>query len=228
MKIYLDSANLEALKQYPGTIEGMTTNPTIMFKAGVKDYQVFAKEVLATIGNMPISFEVFADEFSEMERQAKIIGSWGGNAYIKIPITNTKGESSLSLIRTLLDAGLKINITAILTDEQIDSLHAILKPEDVVIVSIFAGRIADTGVDPLPIMQRAVTNYKGLPKAEILWASTREILNVSQAEAVGCHIITVPEDILKKLSMKGKDLKELSLDTVKMFYTDAQKAGFKL
>ncbi len=228
MKIYLDSANLEALKQYPGIIEGMTTNPTIMFKAGVKNYQDFAKEVLAVIGNMPISFEVFADEFSEMERQAKIIGSWGGNAYIKIPITNTKGESSLPLIRTLLDAGLKINVTAILTNEQIDALRAILKQEDIVIVSIFAGRIADTGVDPMPIMQRAVTNYKGLPKAEILWASTREILNVSQAEAVGCHIITVPEDILKKLSMKGKDLKELSLDTVKMFYQDAQKAGFTL
>jgi transaldolase len=227
MKIYLDSANLEALKQYP-FIEGMTTNPTIMFKAGVKDYEAFAKEVLNAIGNMPISFEVFADEFPEMERQAKKIGQWGSNAYIKIPITNTKGESSLPLIRTLLDLGLKINVTAILDSEQIDGLRDILKADDVVIVSIFAGRIADTGLDPMPIMQRAVENYKGFTKAEILWASCREVLNVYQAENSGCHIITVPEDILKKLSMKGRDLKELSLDTVKMFYSDAQKAGFKL
>jgi transaldolase len=227
MKIYLDSANLEALKQYP-FIEGMTTNPTIMFKAGVTDYEGFAKDVLSKIGNMPISFEVFADEFAEMERQAKKIGQWGNNAYIKIPITNTKAESSLPLIRNLLDEGLKINVTAILTNEEIDELYNILKPEDVVIVSIFAGRIADTGVDPEPVIKRAVEKYKNLPKAEILWASCREALNVYQAENCGCHIITAPEDILKKLSMKGKNLKDLSLDTVKMFYTDAQKAGFSL
>jgi transaldolase len=227
MKIFLDSANLEALKQYP-VIEGMTTNPSIMFKAGVTDYQAFAQTVLKAIGSMPISFEVFADDFSEMERQAKLIGGLGENCYIKIPITNTKGESSLPLVRKLLDAGLKINITAILTQEQISSLYDVLKPTDDAIVSIFAGRIADTGVDPEPIMKRAVDMYKGLPSSKILWASCREVLNIYQAEKCGCHIITVPEDYLKKLAMKGKDLAELSLDTVKMFYQDSQKAGFKL
>lgn len=227
MKIYLDSANLAAIKQYP-FIEGMTTNPTIMFKAGIKDYEAFAKEVLAAIGAMPISFEVFADEFPEMERQAKKIGQWGNNAYIKIPITNTKGQSALPLIRTLLDLDLRINITAILTNEQIDEVYSILKPEDIVIVSIFAGRIADTGVDPMPTVKRAVEKYKNLPKAEILWASTREIFNVEQAKSAGCHIITVPEEILKKFSMRGKNLKEMSLDTVKTFYTDAVEAGFSL
>lgn len=227
MKIFLDSANLEALKEY-SFIEGMTTNPSIMRKGGVKDYEAFAKEVLSKIGNMPISFEVFADEFEEMERQAKLIKSWGGNAYVKIPITNTKGESSLPLVRKLLDAGIKINITAILTNEQVDSLHDVLKPEDDCIVSIFAGRVADTGVDPMPMMKRAVEKYKDKKRAQILWASCREILNVHQAENAGCHIITVPEGILKKHAMKGKDLKELSLDTVKMFYKDAQEAGFKL
>lgn len=227
MKIFLDSANLEALKQYP-VIEGMTTNPTIMFKAGVKDYQEFAKEVLQAIGGLPISFEVFADDFNEMQRQAKLIQSWGGNSYVKIPITNTKGESCLPLIRKLLDAKLKLNITAILTDEQVDALHAILGATDDLIVSIFAGRIADTGVDPQPIMRRAVEKYKNLPLAKILWASCREALNIYQAESCGCQIITVPEDILKKLALKAKNLSELSLDTVKMFYNDSQKAGFTL
>ena len=227
MKIFLDSANLEALKQYP-VIEGMTTNPSIMFKAGVKDYQGFAKTVLKAIGDMPISFEVFADEFPEMERQAKLIGSWGGNCYIKIPITNTRSEISLPLVRSLLDAGLMLNVTAILTEAQIKALHAVLKPQDDVIVSIFAGRIADTGVDPEPLMKAAVEMYKDLPLAKILWASCREALNIYQAEKCGCHIITVPEDYLKKLSLKNKDLAELSLDTVKMFYSDSQKAGFKL
>lgn len=227
MKIFLDSANLEALKQYP-VIEGMTTNPSIMFKAGVTDYQGFAKTVLKAIGDMPISFEVFSDDFSEMERQAKLINSWGGNIYIKIPITNSKGESSLPLVKTLLDSGLKINITAILTEEQIASLHNVLNPKDDVIVSIFAGRIADTGVDPEPIMRQSVEKYKDLPLAKILWASCREALNIYQAENCGCHIITVPEDYLKKLQMKGNPLAEVSLDTVKMFYADSQKAGFKL
>lgn len=227
MKIFLDSANLQALKDYP-VIAGMTTNPTIMHKAGIKDYQAFAKEALGAVGNMPISFEVFADEFTEMERQARIIHSWSGNAYVKIPISNTKGESSLPLIRQLLDNQLKLNITAILTDKQIDSLHSILKIDDDVIVSIFAGRIADTGVDPKPAMKRAVLKYKDLPKAQILWASCREALNIYEAETTGCHIITAPEDILKKLALKGKPLDELSLDTVKMFYKDAQNAGFKL
>jgi len=227
MKIFLDSANLEALKEYP-VIAGMTTNPSIMFKAGIRDYQAFAKEVLSKIGYLPISFEVFADEFDEMERQALLIKSWGGNTYVKIPITNTKGESSLPLIRKLLDVGVKINITAILTEEQVKGLHNILKSEDDAIVSIFAGRIADTGVDPVPIMKRAAELYKDVRGAQILWASCREILNIYQAEECGCHIITVPEDILKKYAMKGNPLDELSLNTVKMFYKDAQEAGFKL
>ncbi len=227
MKIFLDSANLEALKQYL-VIEGMTTNPTIMFKAGVTDYQGFAKTVLSAVGDMPISFEVFADDFPEMERQARLINSWGGNVYIKIPITNTKGESSLPLIRTLLDSGLKLNVTAILTEQQVESLHSIMNSKDDVIVSIFAGRIADTGLDPEPLMKQSVEKYKDLPKAKILWASCREVLNIYQAQNCGCHIITVPEDYLKKLQMKGKNLAELSLDTVKMFYADSQKAGFKL
>ncbi|MDE2311647.1 MAG: transaldolase [Patescibacteria group bacterium] len=227
MQIFLDSANLEALKQYP-FVAGMTTNPTIMFKAGVKDYEAFARSVLQVIGNMPISFEVFADEFQEMERQTKIIGSWGGNSYIKIPITNTTGDSSLPLVRRLLDNGLKVNVTAILTSGQVNDLHSMLKPNDDLIVSIFAGRIADTGVDPQLIMRSAVEQFRDLPLAKILWASCREVLNVYQAEACGCHIITVPDDILKKLNMKHKDLAELSLETVKMFYSDAQKAGFTL
>jgi len=227
MKIFLDSANLEALKQYP-VIEGMTTNPTIMFKAGVKDYQAFAREVLSQIGDLPISFEVFADEFGEMERQAKLIRGWGGNSYVKIPITNTKGESSLSLIRKLLDAKINTNITAILTSHQINDLHDILDPDDDAIVSIFAGRIADTGIDPQDTIKMAVEKYKDLPNAQILWASCREILNIYQAESCGCQIITVPESILKKLALKGKSLDEFSLDTVKMFYKDAKTAGFKL
>lgn len=227
MKIYLDSANLEALKTYP-VIEGMTTNPSIMYKAGINDYTAFAKDVLNKIGDMPISFEVFADDFNEMEKQAGIIKSWGGNAYIKIPIINTKGESSLPLIRKLLDKGFKINVTALLTEKHIGELYDVLKPEDVVIVSIFAGRIADTGVDPMPTMRRAVEKYKTLPKAEILWASCREVYNITQARETGCHIITAPEDIVKKLSMQGRDLEEITLDTVKTFYKDATSAGFKL
>jgi transaldolase len=228
MKIFLDSANLQALKDYP-VIAGMTTNPTIMHKAGIKDYAVFAQEVLKAVGALPISFEVFADEFDEMERQAKIIHAWGSNAYVKIPITNTKGESSLPLTRRLLDDGFKINVTAILTEDQFGNLHDILKPDDDVIVSIFAGRIADTGVDPIPAIKTAVELYRDLPRAEILWASCREVLNIFQAEAVGCQIVTVPDEILKKfIGLKGKNLTELSLDTVKMFYQDAQNAGFKL
>jgi transaldolase len=228
--IYADGAKAEDMvRQYrDGTVKGFTTNPTLMAKAGVRDYQAFAKSLLKEIRDLPISFEVFADEFEEMERQAKLIGTWGSNVYIKIPITNTKSESALPLIRRLFDAGLKLNITAIFTDEQIDGLAKILKPKDDAIVSIFAGRIADAGVDPVPIMARAVKVYKDFPKAQILWASPREVLNVYQAEECGCHIITVTDDILKKLPLKGKSLKEFSLETVKMFYADATKAGFDL
>lgn len=228
--VYADGASLEEMvRQYrSGVPKGFTTNPTLMAKAGIRDYAAFAKAVLAEIKDLPISFEVFADDFSEMERQAQLIGAWGSNVYIKIPITNTKGESALPLARRLLQKGLKLNMTAILTDAQIHGLREALSPQDDVIVSIFAGRIADTGVDPVPMMRRAVDAYRALPKAKILWASPREVLNIYQAEECGCHIITVTDDLLKKLSLHGKNLGEYSLDTVKMFYSDAQKAGFKL
>jgi transaldolase len=228
--VYADGAVVsDMIKQYrSGVPKGFTTNPSLMAKAGVKSYEAFAREVLAEIKDLPISFEVFADDFAEMERQATLIGSWGSNVYVKIPITNTKSESALALIRRLFDRKLKLNVTAILAEAQIKGLRDILKPEDDVIVSIFAGRIADTGVDPVPIMRRAVELHRGLPKAKILWASPREVLNVYQAEECGCHVITVTDDILKKLAMRGKDLAEYSLDTVKMFYSDATKAGFKL
>ncbi|MBI3544712.1 MAG: transaldolase [Deltaproteobacteria bacterium] len=228
--VYADGANAaDMLKQYrAGVAKGFTTNPTLMAKAGIRDYAEFARGVLAEIRDLPISFEVFADEFSEMERQAKLIGSWGAKVYIKIPITNTKGESALPLIRRLLDQKLKLNVTAIMTEAQIDGLRETMKPADDVIVSIFAGRIADTGIDPVPIMRAAVDKYRALPKAQILWASPREVLNIYQADECGCHVITVTDDVLKKLSLQGKDLGEYSLDTVKMFYNDATKAGFTL
>jgi transaldolase len=228
--VYADGASLDdMLRQYKeGKAKGFTTNPTLMAKAGIKDYKAFAQSLLAVIKDLPISFEVFADDFENMERQAKMIGSWGKNVYIKIPITNTKGESALPLIRRLLDHDLKLNVTAIMTDGQIDGLREVMKPQDDVIVSIFAGRIADTGIDPVPIMRRAAQKYRDLPKAQILWASPREVLNVYQAEECGCHIITVTKDVLAKLDLHGKSLEEYSLDTVKMFYEDAKKAGFQL
>ncbi len=228
--VFADGANLaDMLKRYEeGYVKGFTTNPTLMAKAGITDYPAFAASVLSKIKNLPISFEVFSDDFADMERQARKIGAWGANVNIKIPITNTKGESSLPLIRRLLDDGLKLNVTAILPNGQIDALRKILKPADDVIVSIFAGRIADTGVDPIPAMTKAVADYKPFPKAKILWASPREVLNIYQAEACGCHIITATDDLIGKLAIHGKALDTYSLDTVKMFYNDAQKAGFKL
>lgn len=228
--VYADGANAADMeKQYKeGFVRGFTTNPTLMAKAGIKDYEAFARSVLSVIKDLPISFEVFADEFDEMERQAEKIGTWGHNVNIKIPITNTKKQSALPLIRKLLDKNLKLNVTAIMTDDQISGLREVMKPNDDVIVSVFAGRIADTGLDPMPIMRRTVEMYKDLPKAKILWASPREVLNIYQAEATGCHVITVTDDLLKKLALRGKDLEEYSLETVKMFYNDATKAGFRL
>jgi transaldolase len=227
--VFADGANKDdMLKRFrEGFIKGYTTNPTLMAKAGLTDYEAFAKSILSEI-TLPISFEVFSDEFDEMERQAKKIASWGPNVNVKIPITNTRSESSLPLIRKLFDQGLKLNITAILAEEQWVELRKILKPGDDVIVSIFAGRIADTGRDPIPYMQRAVQLYKPLPKAKVLWASPREVLNVYQAETIGCHIITATDDLIAKLSNHNKPLDQYSLDTVKMFYNDAKKAGFKL
>jgi transaldolase len=228
--VYADGANLTDMvkRQKEGFVKGFTTNPTLMVKAGVTDYVAFARSVLAEIKTAPISFEVFSDDFQEMEREALIIGAFGPNVNIKIPITNTQSKPTLPLIRKLLDKKLKLNVTAIFTSDQLKGLREILKPEDDVIVSIFAGRIADTGVDPIPLMTQAVQDYQGLKGSKILWASPREALNIYQADACGCHIITATDDQISKLSIHGKSLAEFSLDTVKMFYNDAKKAGFKL
>jgi transaldolase len=232
MKIALfsDGASIEPMiKRYKeGTAQGFTTNPTLMAKAGIKDYEAFARSVLTEIKTLPVSFEVFSDELDEMERQAKIIASWGNNVNVKIPITNTKRVSTLPLIRKLLDHGMCVNVTAILTQEQLDGLRGILKASDDVIVSIFAGRIADTGVDPVPMMKKAVADYSHLKGSKILWASPRETLNIYQAEECGCHIITATEDLLSKMNLRGKSLSDFSLETVKMFYNDAVKAGFSI
>ena len=211
-----------------GVVKGFTTNPTLMRKCGVDDYEAFAREALEAVSGMPISFEVFADDFDEMERQARQICTWGDSVYVKIPITNTKGHSSIPLIKRLSSGGVKLNITAILTVEQVRDVVGALDAKVPAIVSVFAGRIADTGRDPVPLMTHCADIVKKNPNAQLLWASPRELLNIFQAEACGCHIITVTSDILKKLAMVGKSLDELSLDTVKMFYNDASAAGFKL
>ncbi len=228
--VYADGANRDdMLKRYrEGFVKGFTTNPTLMVKAGVKDYAAFANSVLSEIKTLPISFEVFSDDFAGMEREALVIGSWGPNVNIKIPITNTKSEPALPLIRKLLDKNLKLNVTAIFTQEQLDGLREILKPQDDVIVSIFAGRIADTGVDPMPLMKKAVQDYRSKTNSKILWASPREALNIYQAADCGCQIITATDDQIAKLAIHGKSLAEFSLETVKMFYNDAKKAGFSL
>lgn len=229
--LYADGADVRdmAAARHAGTVKGFTTNPTLMRKSGVTDYAAFAREALEATGGMPISFEVFADEFDEMERQAKLIATWGDAVFVKIPITNTKGESSIPLIAHLSAAGVKLNVTAILTLEQVREVVDALDADTPAIVSVFAGRIADTGVDPVPLMREAARICAAKPKAELLWASPRELLNIFQADEVGCHIITVTSDILKKYAtMVGKPLDELSLDTVKMFFNDASAAGFRL
>jgi len=231
VKIFADGADLQGIadlyrKPY---IRGLTTNPTLMRKVGLTDYEAFARAVLKDVKSKPISFEVFSDDFPEMRRQALKIRDWQDNVYVKIPITNTSGESSVPLIRELAGEGVKLNVTALLTPRQVKAVAAALSPTVPAVVSVFAGRIADTGVDPLPIMKESLEILSGLPKAELLWASVREVLNVFQAAACRCHIVTVPHDILKKLvELGGKDLDELSLDTVRMFHQDAVAAGFKL
>ena len=209
-------------------IKGFTTNPTLMHKGGVSDYKAFAKEIVEAIPDKSISFEVFSDDFSEMERQAQLIASWGEHVYVKIPITNTKGESSLPLVKRLASRGIKVNVTAILTLQQVQATAKALSPKTASIVSVFAGRVADTGRDPVPLMKKAKALLAKNKKAELLWASTREVHNIAQAEKVGCHIITVPNDILKKLEKWGYDVEKLSLDTVKMFYEDGKQAGYRL
>jgi transaldolase len=229
-KIYGDGAELDgmlALYREP-YIKGFTTNPTLMRKAGVSDYRTFAHEVLTAIPDRPISFEVFSDEFDEMERQAREIATWGTYVYVKIPVTNTRRVPAYSLIHRLSHAGVKVNVTAILTLEQVREVVNALKGGAPSNVSVFAGRIADTGRDPVPLMTEAVEILRADPKAELIWASPRELLNIFQADAIGCHIITVTHDILRKLSLVGKSLDEYSLDTVKMFYEDARAAGFSL
>lgn len=228
--IYADGADVRemAAARDGGIVKGFTTNPTLMRKSGIADYETFAREALGATAGMPISFEVFADEFEEMERQARRIATWGDAVNVKIPITNTKGESSVPLIARLSAAGVKLNITAILTLDQVRAVAQALDPTTPAIVSVFAGRIADTGRDPVPLMREAVQILRARPMAELLWASPRELLNVIQADEVGCHIITVTADILKKLAMIGKPLEELSLDTVKMFFNDAAAAGYRL
>jgi transaldolase len=229
--IYADGADVRDMvsARDAGTVKGFTTNPTLMRKSGVTDYATFARDALDATGGMPISFEVFADDFDEMERQARLIATWGEPVYVKIPITNTKGESAIPLIARLSAAVVKLNITAILTLDQVRDVVDALDPNTPAIVSVFAGRIADTGVDPVPLMREAAEICAAKPKAELLWASPRELLNIFQADEVGCHIITVTSDILKKYAtMVGKPLDELSLDTVKMFYNDAAAAGFRL
>jgi len=221
-----DKAGILSLNANP-LIQGMTTNPTLMRKAGVKDYEAFARDLLQAVKVKPISFEVFSDEFPEMRRQALKIAGWQKNVYVKIPITNSRGESSLPLIRDLGREGVQLNITAILTLEQVAGVAEALNPAVPSVVSVFAGRIADTGVDPDPIMRASRALLFRQPKAELLWASVREVLNIFQAEASGCQIVTVPHDILAKAQkMVGVGLEALSLDTVKMFAADAQAAGF--
>jgi transaldolase len=228
--VYADGADVKDMlsARNSGIVRGFTTNPTLMHKSGIADYEAFAREALRAVAGMPISFEVFADEFDEMERQAKLIATWGDDVFVKIPITNTRGDSSVPLIKRLSAAGVKLNITAILTMDQVRAVTYVLNPEVPAIISVFAGRIADTGRDPVPMMREAVLIASGKPKAQVLWASPRELLNIFQADECGCHIITVTNDILKKLAMVGKPLEELSLDTVKMFFNDASAAGFTL
>ncbi|MDZ4713416.1 MAG: transaldolase [bacterium] len=228
IKIFADGANVNEMKKVysEGIVKGFTTNPTLMKKDGVTDYVGFAKDVLSEIKDMPISFEVFTDDFDSMERQAKEIGSWGENVYIKIPITNTKGETSYELIKKLSSGGMKLNVTAMLTIEQVENVYKSLDKNTPAIVSLFAGRIADTGRDPIPYINESLAILKDNKNAELLWASSRELLNIFQAEECGCQIITVTNDLIKKLAMVDKDLKELSLDTVKMFYNDAKSAGY--
>ncbi|MHC9541997.1 MAG: transaldolase [Vulcanimicrobiota bacterium] len=230
IKLFADGAKVDEMKDAyrSGLVKGFTTNPTLMKKAGVTQYAAFAKEVLREITDLPISFEVFSDEFDEMEREARIIASWGHNVNIKIPITNTRGESSVPLIRRLSQSGLSLNVTAMMTLEQVRMVAEALSPDTYNIVSIFAGRIADTGRDPVPYMKEAVSILKAKPKAELLWASPRELLNIFQAEECGCHIITLLPDILKKLPTVGKDLAQYSLETVQMFYRDGQSVGFTI
>ena len=229
-KIFADGADFDGIMKMYGNplIKGFTTNPTLMRKAGISDYEAFARRVLAAVPDRPVSFEVFADEFGEMARQARTIASWGANVNVKIPVTTTDGTFAGPLIRLLSGEGITVNVTALMTLEQVRNVTECLDPATAAIVSVFAGRIADTGVDPVPLMREAVQVLAQRPKAELIWASPRELLNIFQANEVGCHIITATNDILGKLGLVGKDLAAYSLETVAMFHADARAAGYSI
>jgi transaldolase len=230
IKIFADGADKrDMMEMYSNSyIKGLTTNPTLMRKAGVTDYKRFALDVLSDMTDKPISFEVFSDELIEIERQAHEIASWGSNVYVKIPITNTKQESCCDLVSRLSLSGIKVNVTAIMTLSQVEAVAEALSPNVPSYVSVFAGRIADTGRDPVPMMKKSISLLEKLNLTELIWASPRELLNIFQADEIGCHIITATPDIIGKLKLVGYDLDDYSLDTVKMFFKDATSAGFKL
>jgi transaldolase len=230
VKIFADGADqTEMLAMYSKPfIKGLTTNPTLMRQAGISNYQAFAREILSQIKDKPVSFEVVCDEFADMERQALEISGWADNVYVKIPVTNTRAEPSYALVRRLASRGVKVNVTAVMTLRQVRDVVSVLNPEVASYVSVLAGRIADTGVDPVPFMAAAVHMLKTNPRAELIWASPRELLNIFHADSIGCHIITATREILRKLALVGHDLDEYSLDTVRMFYRDAVAAGFSL
>jgi transaldolase len=230
IKIFADGADLEGISRWAEDprIAGFTTNPTLMRQSGISDYVEFASQVLRAVPDKPISFEVFSDDMDEMARQARLIASWGPNVYVKIPVTDTKGASTAKLVRQLTEDGVKLNVTAILSLSQVRTVVDALSGSDAAIVSVFAGRVADTGLDPVPLMTAALHLVALNPALELLWASPREVLNIVQADAIGCHIITMTHDLLKKLSNLGRDLDDVSLDTVKMFHRDALEAGYAL
>jgi transaldolase len=230
VKIFADGADKESIEQLVSNplIEGFTTNPTLMRAAGVADYETFSKDVLEIIDGAPVSFEVFADDLDEMEKQARVISSWGSNVYVKIPITNTLGKSCAPLVERLSKDGIQVNVTALFTLEQVIAITDVLASDVSANVSVFAGRVADTGIDPVPHMREAVSIISAKPKAELIWASPRELLNLFHADDAGCQIITVTSDLLKKIPLIGKDLTEYSRETVEMFYKDAVTAGYSI
>jgi transaldolase len=230
IKIFADGANRDSIAKLCANplIRGFTTNPTLMRKAGVEDYETFAREILEIVPDRPISFEVFSDDFGEMEEQALQISSWGENVYVKVPVTNTSGEPSADVVRRLADRGVKVNVTALMTPVQVSKVVEWVAGGPPCFISVFAGRIADSGRDPLPLMAESLEHMGAHPNAELIWASPRELLNIVQADSIGCHIITVTHDVLGKLGTLGRDLDEFSLDTVRMFYRDGQAAGYTL
>ena len=230
VKVFADGADLEKIRELAADplIQGFTTNPTLMRKAGVTDYEAFAREALEIVGDRPISFEVFTDDFAEMAREARILAALGDSVYVKIPVTDTFGNSAADLVSGLSGEGIKLNVTGLFTQEQVETISDALADGVPACISLFAGRIADAGVDPVPAVEQAVAAIADRPGQELIWASPREVLNIVQADRAGCHIITVTHDLLAKLNLIGKDLAEFSLDTVRMFHRDAVEAGYRL